>query len=135
MFTGYIYIIILCRCCYLSRSPQVVINSSVSIVDSPRFPHRGVMLDTSRHFLPIPIIKKNLVSDVKHLVCLLVYFMILSQDVMAYNKFNVFHWHLVDDQSFPFESTTFPNLSRAVNDKHQLYSKFESMVFLGSLFT
>ncbi|CAF0755837.1 unnamed protein product [Rotaria sordida] len=79
---------------YINQQNYVVINSSVTIIDSPRFQHRGVMLDTARHFLPVSIIKKNL-------------------DVMSYNKLNVFHWHLVDDQSFPFESTTFPNLSRA----------------------
>jgi hexosaminidase len=66
-------------------------NVPWNITDKPRFPHRGILIDTSRHFEPVQAVKRVL-------------------DAMSYAKFNVLHWHIVDSQSFPIQSITYPKL-------------------------
>jgi hexosaminidase len=70
---------------------------AVTIKDQPRFPWRGTMIDVSRHFIPIDVLKRNL-------------------DGMAAVKMNVLHWHLSDDQGFRAESRKFPRLTGMGSD-------------------
>ncbi len=62
------------------------------IVDSPRFPYRGMHLDVSRHFQPVEFVKKFI-------------------DQMAQYKFNTFHWHLTDDHGWRIEIKKYPKLT------------------------
>lgn len=61
------------------------------IVDQPRFPHRGLLIDTSRHFVPVQWLLRIITS-------------------LSYAKINVLHWHVVDTHSFPIEVPSFPHL-------------------------
>ncbi|MGD1078445.1 MAG: family 20 glycosylhydrolase [Candidatus Sulfotelmatobacter sp.] len=70
---------------------------AVTINDQPRFPWRGLLIDVSRHFIPIDVLKRNI-------------------DGMAAVKMNVLHWHLSDDQGFRVESKRFPKLTQAGSD-------------------
>jgi hexosaminidase len=71
----------------------------VNITDVPRFPWRGVLLDSARHFLPVTDILRQI-------------------DGMAAAKLNVFHWHLTDDQGWRFASEHYPKLQQLASDGH-----------------
>jgi hexosaminidase len=71
--------------------------ASVTIDDKPRFPWRGLMIDTGRHFMPPEIIRQNL-------------------DAMEAVKLNVLHWHVSEDQGFRIESKVFPRLQGMGSD-------------------
>ena len=66
--------------------------TSVIIEDTPRFGYRGMMLDVSRHFMPLSFIKKFI-------------------DIIAMHKMNTFHWHLSDDQGWRIEIKKYPKLT------------------------
>jgi hexosaminidase len=64
----------------------------VLIEDAPRFVWRDLMLDVSRHFMPIEFIYRLI-------------------DLMAMHKLNRFHWHLTDDQGWRIEIRKYPGLT------------------------
>jgi hexosaminidase len=78
-------------------SPDGFAAPVVTIQDKPRFPWRGLMLDSARHFIPLEVIRRNL-------------------DGMEAVKMNVFHWHLSENQGFRAESKKFPKLHESGSD-------------------
>lgn len=74
-------------------TPQGFAVPALTIDDQPRFEWRGLMIDASRHFMPVNVIERNL-------------------DGMEAVKLNVFHWHLSDNQGFRVESREFPLLQK-----------------------
>src|SRR6266478_4442664 len=78
-------------------APDGFAAPTVAIQDKPRFPWRGLMIDVSRHFIPLDVLKRNL-------------------DGLGATKMNVFHWHLSENQGFRVESKKFPKLHTLGSD-------------------
>lgn len=76
------------------------------IIDYPSFSHRGLLLDTSRNYFPLDDILKTI-------------------ETMSWNKMNVFHWHIVDANSWPVVSRKFPKLSEkgAYDPETMIYTR------------
>ncbi len=94
----------------------VIPSTPIAIDDAPRYPHRGLLLDTSRHYQPISFLQSTI-------------------DSLAYAKYNVLHWHVVDTQSFPFESLSYPKLWAGSFTKQERYtqSDIKALVEYGRL--
>ncbi|XP_057476764.1 beta-hexosaminidase 1-like [Actinidia eriantha] len=92
----------LCAYDYVTKNVQVY-KAPWYIRDRPRFAYRGLLLDTSRHYLPIDVIKQVIES-------------------MSYVKLNVLHWHIIDEESFPLEVPTYPNLWKGAYTKWERYT-------------
>lgn len=73
----------------------------VEISDSPRLSYRGLLLDCSRHFIPVDTIKKII-------------------DCMMLLKMNTLHLHLSDDHGWRIKLDAFPALCR---EHDQFYTK------------
>lgn len=75
---------------------QILANGSsvplYVIKDEPRYAYRGLHLDVSRHFFDVDFVKRYI-------------------DMMALYKYNVFHWHLSDDDGWRIESKLYPKLT------------------------
>jgi len=78
-------------------TPDGFAAPAVHTEDQPRFSWRGLMIDVSRHFIPLEVLKRNL-------------------DGMEAVKMNVFHWHLSENQGFRAESRKFPRLHEQGSD-------------------
>ena len=74
-----------------ARGPVEVADGSIE--DYPRFAWRGLLLDSARHFQPVPDIRKLI-------------------DWMSLHKLDVLHWHLTDDQGWRLQIKRFPLLTR-----------------------
>lgn len=66
--------------------------SAAKIDDAPRFAWRGLMIDTARHFISLPTLKRQI-------------------DAMERVKLNVLHLHLSDNEGFRVESKLYPKLT------------------------
>lgn len=77
---------------YAAPLGREVALAAAHVEDAPRFPRRGAMLDSARHFVQLP--------DVLHFV-----------DWLARHKLNVFHWHLSDDQGWRVAIERYPLLA------------------------
>lgn len=74
----------------------------LTIADSPRFPYRGLHIDTSRHFFDLDCLKKQI-------------------DNMARYKLNTFHWHFTDAGGWRAEVKKYPELT-----KYTAYRPYEN---------
>ena len=75
-----------------TRADGALMFPGIRIADWPEYRWRGIHLDVSRHFFPVPVVEQYI-------------------DLAARYKLNTFHWHLTDDQGWRIEIKRYPRLA------------------------
>jgi hexosaminidase len=81
----------------------------VRIDDAPRFPWRGVMIDTARHFMSLAALERQI-------------------DAMERVKLNVLHLHLSDNEGFRVESRLYPKLQAGQHGQFYTQAEIRTLV-------
>jgi len=77
---------------YDDERDSLQIVEKVRVEDEPAYPYRGLIIDTSRNFMPVKALERTLCA-------------------MASSKLNTFHWHITDSNSFPMQLNSLPKMS------------------------
>eukprot|EP00656_Telonema_subtile_P057455 TRINITY_DN9455_c0_g1_i2.p1 TRINITY_DN9455_c0_g1~~TRINITY_DN9455_c0_g1_i2.p1 ORF type:complete len:322 (-),score=94.50 TRINITY_DN9455_c0_g1_i2:142-1107(-) len=86
-----------------------LLSEEVAVQDAPGFRHRGLMVDTGRRFLPIPLLRSII-------------------DGLGYTKMNVLHLHLSDEPAVRFESKLYPELTAGLNGAFYTQEELQALV-------
>ena len=76
----------------IEEQDELLVLHPFNLSDYARFKWRGLHLDVCRHFFTIDEVKRYI-------------------DIMAFYKYNTFHWHLTDDQGWRIEIKKYPLLT------------------------
>ncbi|KAA8917069.1 hypothetical protein TRICI_000741 [Trichomonascus ciferrii] len=87
---------------YQVDNQKLFLEGPVSIKDKPKYPYRGIMLDTARNFHSVDAILRQI-------------------DALAMAKMNVFHWHLTDTQSWPVYVKSYPQMIKDAFSPAKVY--------------
>ena len=90
------------------KSATSILIPAVEILDKPRFPWRGLMLDVGRYFYSVDFIKQYL-------------------DELAMHKMNTFHWHLAGESKLK-NTQDLPKWVPGVTEHNLLVSMIISIV-------
>lgn len=84
---------------------------NIEIYDFPKFKWRGLNLDCCRHFMSKDFIKRYI-------------------DLLAFQKMNVLHWHLTEDQGWRIEIKKYPELTQV-----GAFRKYDDGTIYGGYYT
>lgn len=79
---------------YGAHAAKELAGRCITVTDAPLYPFRAMHLDVARHFFDRRTVERYL-------------------DLLAFYRFNVFHWHLTDDQGFRLRLRSHPELASA----------------------